>query len=227
MAQAKHGCEGFFDCVAYAFDAGKWPMYPILVVSIIVLGIIIERAIILWSSSINKENFILQLQKYIFHGQVDKAIQLCTLVPKPLPSIVKAGLLKVQGTDQEVQASMDEAALKELPRLEKRTPYLAMLSNVAMLFGLFGTILGLIGTFGAVGSSNVDPGVKSAQLAEGIHEAIHCTAFGLGVAILALLGFSVFQGKTQSLVDDINEGTVRVLNLVVANRDKIKRGGAA
>lgn len=226
--EAVKSCEGMVDCLGKAFDAGDWPMYPILFTSVIVLALVIERSIVLWKSSINKENFVLQLQKYVQHGQLDKAVALCNLVPKPLPNIVKAGLLKAtHGSDADVQASMDEAALRELPRIEKRTAYIAMLSNVAMLFGLFGTILGLIKTFGAVGDTKVDPGVKSALLADGIHEAIHCTAFGLGVAIFALLWYSVFQGKTQSLIDDINEGTVRVLNAVVANRDKLKVKGAA
>ena len=137
-----------------------------------------------------------------------------------LDAIIKAGLLKVRGSDEEVQAAMDQAALRELPRLEKRTAYLGMLGNVSTLLGLLGTILGLIKCFASV--AGVGAAEKATLLAEGISEAMNCTAFGIFTAIVALIGFAVFQGKTQSLLDDINESTVRVLNLVVENRDKMK-----
>jgi biopolymer transport protein ExbB/TolQ len=132
---------------------------------------------------------------------------------------VKAGLLRIDGTEAEIQSAMDEVALQELPRIEKRTGYLAMLGNVAVLAGLLGTITGLIKAFAAV--SFADAAEKAVLLAKGISEAMNCTAFGLGTAIIGLVMFSVLSGTTQNLVDDINESTVRMLNLVLANRDKL------
>ncbi|HWZ90705.1 MAG TPA: MotA/TolQ/ExbB proton channel family protein, partial [Polyangiaceae bacterium] len=143
----------------------------------------------------------------------------------PLARIVQAGLVKVNRPDEEVQAAMDEAALREMPKISKRTGFLAMFSNLAMLSGLFGTIVGLIKAFGAVGGESVDPSQKARILAEGISEAMNCTAFGLLSAIVALIGFSVLNGKTQGLEDDINEASVQVLNLVVANRQKVNLQG--
>jgi biopolymer transport protein ExbB/TolQ len=122
--------------------------------------------------------------------------------------------------DDDVQAAMDEATLRESPRLERRTGYLAMISNIATLLGLLGTIIGLIHSFGAV--ANANPADKATILAQGISEAMYCTAFGLAVAIPTLILYSVLQGRTQAMVDDINESSVSVLNLVVANRDKMK-----
>jgi biopolymer transport protein ExbB/TolQ len=90
-----------------------------------------------------------------------------------------------------------------------------------MLSGLLGTVSGLISSFGAVSGESVDPSQKARILAEGISEAMNCTAFGLIVAIIALIGFAVLNGLTQQIEDDINEATVRVLNLVVANRQKV------
>jgi biopolymer transport protein ExbB/TolQ len=115
---------------------------------------------------------------------------------------------------------MDEATLRESPRLERRTGYLAMIGNVATLLGLLGTILGLIGAFAAV--ANANPADKATLLSRSISEAMNCTAFGLGVAIPALVLYSVLQGRTQSMLDDMNEAAVGVLNLVVANRDKMR-----
>jgi biopolymer transport protein ExbB/TolQ len=125
----------------------------------------------------------------------------------------------VNKTDAEVQAAMDEASLREIPKIEQRTSYLATLANVAMLAGLLGTIVGLIQCFAAVAVG--DPSEKATMLAKGISEAMNCTAFGLLTAIPALVFYSVLQGKTQHLMDDINESSVSVLNLIVTNRDKL------
>lgn len=211
--------------LAHHFEEGGWGMYPILVWQIIAIGIIIERAIYLYRSSINKDVFLATMQKCILAGDVARAIKLCSAANAPLARIVKAGLMKVNRPDAEVQAAMDESALRELPKIESRTGYLALLANLAMLSGLLGTVTGLIAAFAAV--ANADSGSAAVMLAKGISEAMNCTAFGLFAAILALLGFAVLNGKTQSLLDDINAATVQVMNLVVNNRSKINIQGAA
>jgi biopolymer transport protein ExbB/TolQ len=201
------------------FQEGGWGMYPILLFQILAIGIIVERAIYVYKASINKDVFLATMQKCILAGDVGRAIKMCSAANAPLARIVKAGLLKVNRPDSEVQASMDEAALRELPKIEHRTGYLALLANLAMLSGLLGTVSGLIGAFGAV--ANADASSKATMLAKGISEAMNCTAFGLMAAIVALIGFALINGKTQSLLDDINGATVQVVNLVVSNRSKI------
>ena len=204
------------------FNDGGWGMYPIVFWSIITIGIIIERSIYLFSkSSINKNMFLASMQKCILAGQIKEAIKLCSAANVPLARIVQAGLVKVNRPDEEVQAAMDEAALRELPKIAARTGYLALLANLAMLSGLLGTVSGLIKSFGSVAGEGVDPSAKARILAEGISEAMNCTAFGLIVAIIALIGFAVLNGKTQALEDDINEASVQVLNLILANRQKV------
>lgn len=205
--------------IAKHFEEGGWGMYPILFWQIIAIGIIIERAIYLYKSSINRDVFLATMQKCILSGNISQAVKLCNAANAPLSRIVKAGLVSVTRSDEEVQAAMDEAALRELPKIEQRTGYLALLANLAMLSGLLGTVTGLIGAFGAV--ANADAASKAAKLALGISEAMNCTAFGLLAAIVALIGFAVLNGKTQSLMDDINSATVQVMNLVVNNRSKV------
>ena len=192
------------------FKEGGWGMWPILFWSIIIIGIIVERSLFLFGSSINKDVFLATMQKCILAGDVAKAVKMCS-----------AGLEKVNRPDEEVQAAMDEAALREMPKVGARTAYLALLSNLAMLSGLLGTVTGLIKSFGSVAGESVDPSQKARVLAQGISEAMNCTAFGLGVAIVGLIGFAVLNGKTQSIEDDINEASVQILNLVVANRQKV------
>jgi biopolymer transport protein ExbB len=205
--------------LAHHFEEGGWGMYPILFWQVLSIGIIVERAIYVYKASINKDVFLATMQKCILAGDVGRAIKMCSAANAPLARIVKAGLMKVNRPDAEVQASMDEAALRELPKLEHRTPYLALLANLAMLSGLLGTVSGLIVAFGAV--ANADASSKATMLAKGISEAMNCTAFGLIAAIVALLGFALLNGKTQQLLDDINSATVQVVNLVVSNRSKI------
>ncbi len=200
-------------------------MWIILFWLICAITVIAERAVFLWGASINKEVFLATMQKCILAGDVAKAVKMCSAANAPLARIVQAGLVKVNRPDEEVQAAMDEAALREMPKINKRTGYLALFANVAMLTGLFGTIVGLIKAFGAVGGESIDPSQKARILAEGISEAMNCTAFGLISAITALIGFAVLNGKTQQIEDDINESSVQILNLVVANRQKVNLQG--
>lgn len=216
--------RGFFEELAMRWEAGRWGMYPIAVCLVIALSIMIERAIVLYfSASINKDGFLRGLKKHIYAGDLDKAINyVAGQKPTPLTNVIKAGLMNVPKGEEEVQAALDEASLRESPKLEARTGYLAMLGNAAMLAGLLGTVSGLIACFEAVGSGNVNPADKATILANGISEAMNCTGFGLLTAIPALVMFSVLNGRTQHLINDINETSVSVLNLIIANKDKFK-----
>ena len=191
------------------YQAGGWAMWIILCWLICSITIIAERAVYLYGASINKEVFLATMQKCILAGDVAKAVKMASAANAPLARIVQSGLVKVNRPDEEVQAAMDEAALREMPRINRRTGYLALFANLAMLSGLFGTIVGLIKAFGAVGGESVDPSQKARILAEGISEAMNCTAFGLISAIVALMGFAFLNGKTQALEDDINEASVQ------------------
>ena len=211
--------------LADAFHEGGWPMWPILALMITCWGITIERIIYLKKAGIDKEKLLALLKSQIMAGNVQGAVKVCSGNPTPMTRIIQAGLTKFNRPDHEVQAAMDEAALHELPKIEKRTGYLAMLGNVATLVGLLGTILGLIHSF--TGVAGVDPSMKATLLAKGISEAMNCTAFGLITAVPALLAFAMLNGWTQGILDDINEVSVQVVNLVVGHRNAMKGSQAA
>ncbi len=213
---------GMFGTLMAHYKEGGWGMYPITICLLFMLIIVIDRVrIFYFRGNIDKEAFMRGLRKHIYAGDLDKAISY-TVSQKatPLTAVVKAGLINVPKGEGEVQAAMDEAALRENPKIESRTGYLAMIGNAAMLSGLLGTVSGLIACFAAVATAN--PAEKAGLLSAGIAEAMNCTAFGLITAIPALICFSIFQGRTQHMLDDINETSVSVLNLVVANKDKMK-----
>lgn len=212
----------FFETIAHHWKGGGPGMYPIALCLVFAIAVMIDRIqVLFFSASVDKEQFLRGLKTHIFNGDLDKAISYTAgQKATPLTNIVKAGLINVPKGEDEVQAAMDEASLREMPRIEKRTGYLAMIGNVATLVGLLGTIIGLIQCFAGV--AGVDASEKARVLSDGIAEAMNCTAFGLIVAIPSLVAFSLLQGRTQHMIDDINETSVGVLNLIVANKDKMR-----
>ena len=216
-----------FGTLAKHYHDGGWMMHPIAVSLFFAIGLVIDRIIVLYfRAKTDKEAFLKDLKKHIYAGDLDKAISFTAAQRKtPLTSVIKAGLINVPKGEADVQAAMDEATLRESPKLEARTGYLAMIGNVATLLGLLGTIIGLIGAFGAV--ANANPADKATILANSISEAMNCTAFGLLTAIPALVAFSVLQGRTQHMLDEINETAVSVLNLIVANKEKMRMPASA
>jgi len=206
--------------ISTAFHKGGWGMWPILFTSVVTIALIVERAVYLFRASVDKDKLLALLKRQVMSGNVQGAIKVCSGNPTPMTRIVQAGLMKFNKSDDEVQAAMDEAALRELPKINTRTPYLAMLANFAVMAGLFGTIIGMIGSFASVGSE--ESGNKATELATGISEALHCTAFGILISLFGLVFFSLLQSKTTAVTDDINEVTVQVVNLVTSHRAQMQ-----
>jgi len=206
------------DFIKDHFTEGGWGMWPILVLLIITLYITVERTMYLLGSKVDVNRLMSLLKSQIVSGNVRGAISTCEGAPSPLTRIIAAGLRRTGGSEHDIQQAMDEEALRELPRIEKRTGYLAMLGNLATLAGLLGTITGLIKSFAGVGG--LDPALKATALSKGISEAMNCTAFGLGTGILGLAAYAVLNGQTQAILDAINQGTVEALNLATAGRQE-------
>ena len=194
------------------FQEGGWGMWPILLLAIITIYISVERFTYLGKSKVDVDKLMSLLKSQIVSGNIQGAVNTCQASPAPVTKIIAAGLRKAGGTEHDVQQAMDEEALRELPKLEKRTGYLAMLGNLATLAGLLGTITGLIKAFAGV--AGVDPSMKATMLSKGISEAMNCTAFGLTTGIIGLAAFAWLNGRTQNALDDIAEVKKNVSNLL-------------
>lgn len=205
-----------------AFEEGGITMYVILLVGLVTVGLVVERLMTLKTLTIDKKDFTDNIFGMILRGDLRQAIAFCDSRQAPLTNVVKAGLVQTMNKrpDEEVQVAMDAQALKEGPRLEGWSSFLAVTGNVAVLAGLLGTIIGMIKSFRAV--SAADPAEKALELSKGISHALNCTAFGLIVAMISIIAYGYFQLRIQRAENDMTETSMSLLNLVAANRDKLK-----
>lgn len=208
--------------VVKAFQDGGPAMFVIAAIGILAVLLIVERFTSLNKLTVDKGSFTENLFGMIIRGDIRQAITYCDSKATPLTLTLKAGLVQVMNKrpDEEVQVAMDAAVLQETPKIEGWTGFLAVFGNVATLVGLFGTIVGLIHSFGAV--VKADPGEKAARLSQGIAEALNCTAFGLIVAIISIVAYGYFQIRVGRVLNDVVESSMSMMNMVVANRDKVK-----
>lgn len=208
--------------IVKAFAEGGTTMIFIAIVGVAVVGLIIERFFALKKLSVDKQDVNDKIFGMILSGNIRQAITFCESKPAPLTNTLKSGLVQVlnKRPDEEVQVAMDGSVLRETPHLEGWTGFLAVFGNVATLVGLLGTIIGLIISFDGV--AKADPAQKAEMLSQGIAHALNCTAFGLLVAIPALVFYGFFQIRISRAVNDMVESSMNLMNLVVANRDKIK-----
>ena len=192
-------------------------MYFILAFGLFTVAFIYERATALFFKIREiPENFRNQLLDQVSAGDMigarNFAQSTATATNSPLARVAAVGCqLRASGAgDDELQARMDEALSREITMIDRRTGFLGMFGNVATLLGLLGTIAGMIHSFAAVASAS--PADRATMLSLGISEAMNCTAFGLIVAIPALVAFAIFQNRTDKLVAALTEGTTEIFN---------------
>lgn len=215
-------CSIYDNFVSKAFCEGGVVMYIIAAIGLLTVFLILERLISLQRMSPDKVSLNESLFTLILRGDIKQALAFCNNQSSPITNTLKAGLVQVMNKrpDEEVQVAMDASVLRETPHLEGWSSFLAIFGNVAVLVGLLGTISGLITSFGGI--AKADPATKAALLSQGISEALNCTAFGLLVAIIAIVFFGFLQIRIGRAINDMIESSMNLMNLIVSNRDKIK-----
>ncbi len=196
------------------FQAGGGYMYPIAIILVVGLALAIERWVFLSSAkSSNRKAFdrILPLLRKKDYAAV---IELARTTKAPVGRIVASGVARMQQTPRrdEIEYAMEEGVMEAVPRLEKRTSYLATLANISTLLGLLGTIMGLIAAFTAV--ANAEPAEKASLLSQSISLAMNTTAFGLMSAIPLLLLHAMLVEKTTEIVDSLEMAGTKCLNMM-------------
>lgn len=210
----------------YFRQGGMW-MYPLLFFSIIALACIIERLIVFAKAKVNVNEFLTKIRKSLLvNRDVKEAIKVCEEYRGPVASVVKAGLLRYgTGHNQEdIEKTIENAALYELDRLEKRLGVLATTANVAPMLGFLGTVTGMIKSFGTLAEQGL---TNPAAVAIGISEALITTATGLIIAIPAQLAYNFFTTKVTRFVRDIETASNMLMETFIEMDTKTGGTGPA
>src|SRR4029079_6144303 len=151
-------------------------------------------------------------------GNFARVVQITSKSDSAIGQILNYGLARIQSARRrdDIEKAMEESLMDVVPRLEKRTHYLATFANLATLLGLLGTVIGLINAFAAV--ATVNPADKANLLSASISVAMNCTAFGLMTAVPLLVIHAVLQTKTTELVDSLEMASVKFLNSITERR---------
>ncbi len=207
-----------FSGIISFFQAGGMFMYPIAVVFALGFAIAIERWLYLTRTRVSNQALWKKITPYISSGKFQEAVAVTTSSRAAVGSILTYGLQRVRTASRrdDIEKAMEESLMEVMPRLEKRTHYLATFANIATLLGLLGTIIGLIQAFTAVATAN--PAEKADLLSASISVAMNTTAFGLIVAIPLLLVHTLLQSKTTEIVDSLEMVAVKFLNAVDERR---------
>jgi biopolymer transport protein ExbB len=189
-------------------------MYPILLVFAIGVAIAVERYVTLTLVTNKNQSVWEQVQPLLLKGEFDEARKMTDEDESSISKVLSMGLAR-QGAvrrREDIEIAMEESMMEIIPQLEKRTPYVALSSNVATLLGLLGTIMGLIQAFTAV--ANANPAEKADLLSASISVAMNTTAFGLMVAIPLLVTHVILTTKTGQIVDSLEMASVKTLNVL-------------
>jgi biopolymer transport protein ExbB len=203
----------FQTMVKFFQDCGLF-IYPSLLIMALGLSIAIERFIFLSRARSENRKLWAQVLPMLQKGEFKEVHGVTSKSDAAIGKIVNYGLTRMQspGRREDYDAAMEEGMMEIVPRLEKRTHYIATFANVITLVGLLGTIIGLIKGFTAV--AQVNPAEKAELLSASISIAMNNTAFALMVAIPFLLIHSFLQAKTSEIVDGLETAKISFLNLV-------------
>ena len=195
------------------FGDGGMMMYPLVICSLIGLGVIIAKTWTLWVAHRSAVQVIEQVEEAALDGRVDAATEIAASTPGPAAAILLAGLRRIRHlkvNKGELEQVISTTGAIELSFLERGLVVLATIANVAPLMGFLGTVAGMILAFESIAAQgDVDP----ATVAGGIKVALLTTAAGLTIAIPINIGYNYFVSRIDKLVVDMEESTQKILNI--------------
>jgi biopolymer transport protein ExbB/TolQ len=202
------------------FREGGFFLYPSAAIFVVAVAIIIERFVYLTIETTKNRSLWSELVPHLGSGNFKAVLALTSKSTAAIATVLNYGIARVANARRrdDVEKAMEESLLEIIPRLEKRTHYLSSLANIAMLTGLLGTVIGLIGAFTSIAAAN--PAEKASLLAASISVAMNNTASGLFVAITLLLSHMFLEAKTTKVIDSLEIAAVKFLNSVVERRQE-------
>ena len=188
------------------FADGGWMMYPLVLCSLIAVGVIIAKAWTLLVAHKGTAQVLRDVEEATRAGNVDEAIRIASETPGPASAILLAGLRRIQTrtlASGELESAVATTGTIELAFLERGLVILATIANVAPLMGFLGTVAGMILAFGAIeAAGDVDPSL----VAGGIKVALLTTAAGLTIAVPVNIGYNFFVSRIDMLIVDMEQG---------------------
>lgn len=210
---------GTLNTIAAFFQEGGAFMWVILFIWAVGIAISLERFFKLsFKMDVDGPSFMNELQRYVLSNDIQGAIRVCSGSVAALPRVLKSGLKRATSDADQIQNAIDATALEVIPKVESRLNYLQMIANIATLFGLLGTIQGLIESFAAVAAA--DPAQKAEILASGISKAMNTTFLGLLVAITIMVLHTFLSAKSDKIIAEIDEFSVKLLDLLTTKKEK-------
>src|SRR5689334_7133672 len=193
------------------FQGGGDFMYPIAIVFVVGAAIAVERYIYLTHTAVRNRTLWNEVVPMLAQGNFRQVVQVTSKSDSAIGHILNYGLARIQSARRrdDIEKAMEECRMEVVPRLEKRTHYLATFANLATLLGLLGTVMGLIHAFAAV--ATINPAEKANLLSASISVAMNCTAYGLMTAVPLLFVHAFLQTKTTELVDSLEMAAVKLL----------------
>lgn len=195
-------------------QAAGWPIWPLLIASVIGLALIIERTLYLRRSRILPSNLLQEVVRVYHNGKIDRDVIKNLEQNSPLGRVLAAGLRNVDAPREVMKESIEEAGGGTAHELERFLTTLGTIATLAPLMGLFGTVVGMIEIFGAQDATGTNP----AQLAHGISIALYNTGFGLAIAMPALVFYRHFRALVDSFIVDMEQQAVKFVDIVHGNR---------
>ena len=195
------------------FADGGAMMYPLVLCSLIALGVVIAKFWTLWLAHRHTGRVLAQVEEAARAGRIEEAMEIASGTPGPAAAILLAGLRRIRRVtvaEGEVDQAVTTTGAIELSFLERGLVVLATVANVAPLMGFLGTVAGMILAFASIeAAGDVDP----ALVAGGIKVALLTTATGLTIAIPVNIAYNYFVTRIDSLILDMEQGTQQILNI--------------
>jgi biopolymer transport protein ExbB len=195
-------------------EAAGWPIWPLILCSVIALAIIVERTWSLRYNIVMPRNLLAQVvQEYRQNGVTPQMLSRLT-GHSPLGAILAAGLKNVRSTPAVMKEAIEEAGRATAIELDRFLTSLGTISAIAPLLGLFGTVIGMIEIFG----SQTPQGGNPLVLAHGISIALYNTAFGLVVAVPSMIFYRYFRAKVDALLVDMEMQAIKLVEIIHGER---------